>query len=480
MIRVGSKYQHLLSQNVGCACCAVLSRRSLLAGLTAAAAGVALMKTTSVQSAPTEPKGAVLFSNVKVFNGRVSVPMPTNVLVRGNTIEHISSAPLTGDASANAFVIDGGGGGRTLMPGLIDAHAHVTFNTVSMPELITGDPAYLQIRMAAGAKDLLMAGFTSVRDVGGPVFGIRRAIDENRLDGPRIWAAGTMISQTSGHVDFRTLGDLPSEGNPGTVAGFRYRYGAIADGEPEVHRVVREQLMQGANLIKLALGGGVSSNFDPIDVTEYSKAEVEAAVTDAENWGVYVTVHAYTPRAVRLAVDAGVRCIEHGHLLDEPTIKMLGDHGIWLSTQPFLDDEDRIPTIPGSENERKYRQVAAGTDRAYTAAKKYGLKLAFGTDIQFNPNGAARQAFYLPKLARWFAPADVLKMATADNAEVLAMSGARNPYPGKLGVVEEGALADLLLVDGDPLSDLKLLDNPGKNLAVIMKDGKIYKNKLSA
>ncbi|SFK37854.1 metal-dependent hydrolase family protein [Methylocapsa palsarum] len=479
MIRVGAKYQHLAIPNVGCACCAILSRRSLLAGLTMAAAGVALMKTAPAQPAPTpaEPKRGILFSNVKLFNGRIGVPKPTNVLVRGNTIERISPAQAQAGADANVFVIDGGG--RTLMPGLIDAHAHVTFNTISMPELIAGDPAYLQIRMATGARDLLMAGFTSVRDAGGPVFGIRRAIEENRLDGPRIWAAGTMVSQTSGHNDFRSLADLPSAGNPGVVAGVRFRYSAVADGEPEVHRVVREQLMQGANLIKLALGGGVSSNFDPVDVTEYTQAEVAAAVADAENWGTYVTVHAYTPRAVRLAVGAGVRCIEYGQLLDEPTIKMLSDRGIWLSTQPFLDDEDGIPTVPGSENERKYKQVAEGTDRAYTAAKKYGVKLAFGTDIQFNPKGAVRQGFYLPKLARWFAPADVLKMATADNGELLAMSGPRNPYPGKLGVVEEGALADLLLVDGDPLSNLKLFEDPGKNLVVIMKNGKIYKDKIS-
>ncbi len=137
-----------------------------------------------------------------------------------------------------------------------------------------------------------------------------------------------------------------------------------------------------------------------------------------------------------------------------------------------------IPTTPGSGNERKYKQVTEGTERAYVLSKQYGVKTAFGTDIQLNPKGAARQAYYLPKLVKWFTPAEVLKMATADNAELLALSGPRNPYPGKLGVIEEGALADLLLVDGDPLADIKLLENPAKNLLVIMKDGKIYKNAL--
>jgi imidazolonepropionase-like amidohydrolase len=187
-------------------------------------------------------------------------------------------------------------------------------------------------------------------------------------------------------------------------------------------------------------------------------------------------VHGYTPRAVRRAVEAGVRCIEHGQLLDESTIKLMAYKGVWLSIQPFLENEDAIPTAPGSENERKYKQVAAGTDRAYRLAKKYGVKTTFGTDIQLNPKGVERQPYYLPKLVKWYRPGEVLKMATADHAELLALSGPRNPYPGKLGVVEEGALADLLLVDGDPPANIKLLEEPAKNFVLIMKDGKVYKN----
>src|SRR5215813_12917381 len=240
--------------------------------------------------------------------------------------------------------------------------------------------------------------------------------------------------------------------------------------------MVREQLMQGASQIKLAVGGGVSSNYDPIDVTEYSLDEIKAAVGAAEDWGTYVTVHGYTPRAVRRAIEAGVKVIDHGQLLDEATIKLMAEKGVWLEIQPFLMDEDAIPTAPGSENERKYQQVVDGTARAYTLAKTLGVKTAFGTDIQFNPKGTKRQAFYLPKLVKWYSPAEALKMATADNAELLALSGLRNPYPGKLGVVEEGALADLLLVDGDPLANIKLLEDPKKNLVVIMKNGQVFKN----
>src|SRR5262249_37605685 len=305
---------------------------------------------------------------------------------------------------------------------------------------------------------------TSARDLGGPSFGMKRAIDEGLIEGPRIWPSGPMISQTSGHSDFRALSQLPASIIREPPPGVRFGYQAVADGVPAMLATVREQLMQGASQIKLAVGGGVSSNYDPIDVTEYSFDEIEAAVGAAEDWGTYVTVHGYTPRAVRRAIDAGVKCIEHGQLLDEPTIQLMADKGIWLSTQPFLDDEDAPPTAPGSDNERKYKQVTQGTARAYTLAKKYKVKTAFGTDIVLNPKGSERHSFYLPKLVQWYTPAEVLRMATADNAELLALSGPRNPYPGKLGVIEQGALADLLVVDGDPIANIRLIENPTKKI----------------
>jgi imidazolonepropionase-like amidohydrolase len=424
------------------------------------------------------PPPTVLYQNVRIFDGKVgTLSAPSNVLIRGNKIERISTAPIAVDRPVDTLIIEGGS--RTLMPGLIDAHAHPTFNTTPSALAATADPNYLQIRSTVHAGEMLMNGFTSVRDMSGPSFGMKRAIDEGLVPGPRIWPSGPMISQTSGHSDNRTVGDLPSSVNRFPSPGVRYGYNAIADGVDEMHKVVRENLMHGASQIKLAVGGGVSSNFDPIDVTEYTKAEIEAAVADADNWGTYVAVHAYTPKAIRQAVEAGVRSIEHGQLIDEPTMRLVAEGGVWLSLQPFLDDEDAIPTTPGSENEAKYKQVTEGTDRAYRLAKQYGVKIAFGTDIQFNPKGIERQGFYLPKLTRWYTPAEVLKMATADNAELLTMSGPRNPYPGKLGVIEEGALADLLLIDGDPIANIQLFEAPGKNLVVIMKDGKIYKNILS-
>lgn len=222
-------------------------------------------------------------------------------------------------------------------------------------------------------------------------------------------------------------------------------------------------------------GGGVSSSYDPLDVTQYSVAELRAAVEAAENWGTYVTVQAYTPRAVRQAIEAGVRCIDHGQLLDEATAKLMAEKGIWWSLQPFVDD-GRSPYPEGSPNRKKKLEMFGGTNTAYALAKKHGIRTAWGTDTLFDATAAAMQGTQLADMVRWYTPAEVLKMATSVNAELLALSGLRSPYPGQLGVVKEGALADLLLVDGDPLADLKLLADPAKRLLVIVKDGKVCKD----
>jgi imidazolonepropionase-like amidohydrolase len=237
----------------------------------------------------------------------------------------------------------------------------------------------------------------------------------------------------------------------------------------------REQLRAGATQLKVMAGGGVSSNYDPLDVTQGTDAEFRAAVAAAENWGTYVAVHAYTPRAIQIAINAGVKSIEHGQLIDEPTAKMMADKGVWLSLQPFLIDEDAIPQSP--ENKKKQETMSRGTDTAYALAKKYKIKTAWGTDTLFSAELAAKQGKQLAKLVRWYTPVEVLRMGTSGNAELLALSGPRNPYQaGKLGVVEAGAYADLLLVNGNPLADIWLIADPDKNFAVIMKDGVVFKN----
>jgi imidazolonepropionase-like amidohydrolase len=342
---------------------------------------------------------------------------------------------------------------------------------------LANDVGYTNLQAAAEAADTLMRGFTTIRDMGGPAFGLKGAIDEGLVAGPRIYPSGAMITVTSGHGDFRQLSELPR-----TIGGMLSRMeqiggSMVADSPDEVRLRVREQLMQGAAQVKLTAGGGVASPFSPLDVSTFTEPELRAAVEAAENWGTYVATHAYTPVAIQRSIAAGVRCIEHGHLMDEATAKLMAEKGIWLSTQPF-DDEDVAPLPPGAE--QKKMQVIKGTDSVYALAKKYQLKTAFGTDILFSQQLAKRQGAMLAKLTRWYTAGEALKMATATNAELLALSGLRNPYPGKLGVVEEGALADLLLVDGNPIDNITLVEDPAKNFVVIMKDGKIYKNLLAS
>jgi imidazolonepropionase-like amidohydrolase len=416
----------------------------------------------------------VLFENVRLFDGKsAQLSGPTNVLVRANKIEKISTAPISVDRSALTQIVKGDG--RTLMPGLIDAHWHTMLVRPTPVELLTVDIGYLNLLAGAEAFDTLMRGFTTVRDLGGPSFALKEAIDSAIVIGPRISPAGAMITITSGHGDFRQGFEVPRvlgapQSRAEVVGG-----SMIADSPDEVRVRVREQLMLGASLIKLTAGGGVSSPHSPLDASTFTEAELRAAVEAAENWGTYVTVHAYTPVSIQRAIAAGVKCIEHGHLMDEASAKLIAEKGIWLSTQPFPAElGNAFP--PGSEQRAKFEEVFAGTDRTYKLAKKYNIKTAFGTDVLFSQALAQQQGALLASLVRWYTPAEILIMATGTNAQLLALSGKRNPYHGKLGVIEEGALADLLLVNGDPIANIQLIADPKKNFVVIMKDGKIYKD----
>jgi imidazolonepropionase-like amidohydrolase len=427
------------------------------------------------QQSVVEPRPVTLFENVHVFDGKSDVlSESTNVLVRGNLIEKISRDPIPVDRSATTTII--AGNGRTLMPGLIDAHWHAMLIRPTAVQSINGDVGYNNIQAAAEANDTLMRGFTTVRDVGGPVFGLKRAIDDGITNGPRIFPSGAIITVTSGHGDFRQLSELPRK--IGTLSRMERIGGSmVADSPDEVRLRVREQLMQGASQIKLTAGGGVSSPFSPIDVSTFTEQELHAAVEAAENWGTYVVAHAFTPAAIQRSISAGVKCIEHGFLMDEATAKLMVEKDIWLSLQP-LPEELRQGFPVGSIQRIKADQIWPGIARTYELAKKYKIKTAWGTDVLFSRALAKRQGAILASLTRWYTPAEALIMATHTNAELLALSGKRTPYPGKLGVVEQGALADLLLVDGNPLETIDLIADPEKNFVVIMKDGKIYKNTL--
>jgi imidazolonepropionase-like amidohydrolase len=438
---------------------------------------IAAVLLTLCASAVAQPETTTLFQNVRVFDGKSgTVSAASNVLIKGNIIASVSTADIAVDPKANPTII--AGGGRVLMPGLIEAHWHAMMVAPTFATALTADMGYINLVAGREAEATLMRGFTTVRDMGGPTFGLKRAIDEGITAGPRIYPSGAFISQTAGHGDFRQLSDIPR--TPNTPLSYAERIGvaAIADSPDEVRLRTRENLMRGASQIKLMAGGGVSSPFGPLDTTQYTEAELHAAVEAAEDWGTYVAAHAYTPRSIKRAIDAGVLCIEHGHLLDDATAKVMAEKGIWLSIQPFLDDEDANPVHSPMMRARQL-EVITGTDRAYALAKKYKIKTAFGTDVLFDARLAGRQGAQLAKLVRWYTSGEALKMATGDNGQLLALSGLRSPYPGKLGVVEEGALADLLLVDGNPVENIELISDPARNFVVIMKDGKIFKNLLT-
>jgi imidazolonepropionase-like amidohydrolase len=450
-----------------------LSRRGVVAGMAASLALLGLPKPIGAQPLPVQPARPILFTNFRLFDGTSGTLRDgLRVLVEGNLIKAVAGGNPT--APDGAQVIDCGG--RVLMPGLIDAHWHSIFAALPLPTLLSADVGYIYLAASAEAERTLMRGFTTVRDVGGPAFALKQAIDEGLVPGPRIYPSGAMITATGGHGDLRPLSDVPSIG--GTLSRMEQTGGSIiADSPDQVRKRVREQLLQGASQIKLAVSGGVSSPRSPLHASTFSEPELRAAAEAAEDWGTYVTAHAYPPAPIRRAIAAGVTCIEHGHLMDEATAKLMAEKGIWLSIQPFVGDDDSICLTGQSRVDQL--QVIAGTDKAYTLAKNHKIKTAFGSDLLFSGTLTMRQGTMLTHLTRWYTASETLQMATAINAELLSLSGPRNPYPGMLGVVRDGALADLLVVDGDPIENINLIDNPAKNFVIIMKDGKIYKDALN-
>lgn len=412
---------------------------------------------------------AILITNAEIFDGVNEKTFKGNVLIEGNRIQKISELPI---AVENAITINGQG--KFLMPGLIDAHWHSYMSCNTMIDLLTADAAYTQFKAGQEAERTLLRGFTTIRDAGGPVFGLKRAIDEEIIAGPRIYPSGSIISQTGGHGDFRAVYDEP---RPFECCGLTHteEIGAaiIADGVDAVTVATRNNLRLGASQIKLMIGGGVASLYDRLEDTQYFEEEIHAAVMAAEDAGTYVMVHVYVPRAIARAIHAGVKSIEHGHLIDELTMELIAQKDVWLSMQPFTLNDNTFPT---KEQQAKHERVVEGTDNTYRLAKKYKVKLAWGTDLLFNPANTKNQNKDIGKLQTWFSNFEILKMITHDNAQLLALSGIRNPYPGKLGVIEEGAWADIILTNGNPLKDITLLENPEDNIPFIMKGGKIYKN----
>ncbi|WP_226629739.1 metal-dependent hydrolase family protein [Alloyangia pacifica] len=415
----------------------------------------------------------LLITGARIFDGvGPELVEGQDVLVQDGMIAAVGAGL---SAPEGAVVIDAGG--RVMTPGFIDVHYHLSLCNVPVADMAGSnapDLDYIGIKAAQAAEEALMRGYTSLRDVGGASWGAKLAADRDEIAGPRVWPSLRAISQFGGHGDANPRFMDPREfGGPENNLE-RLGYSRIVNGRAEVLTAVREQLKRGASQIKMHLAGGVGTEFDPIDGRQFTADEIRAAVEVAEGFGTYVTAHVYTVDGVKQAIENGVKAIEHGNLINEEIAQMMAENDVWLSPQVVV----YLTFSPdlGSVRLEKGRMVSEGLDTMFELAKKYDLKIAFGTDVVVNPEACADQNREFVERTRWFTPAEVLAQATSLSGELLQLSGDRNPYPGKIGVIEAGAHADLLLIDGNPLEDISILRDYEGSLDLIMKAGKIYKD----
>lgn len=384
------------------------------------------------------------------------------VVIRGGTIEKVEPSRAGSGPAGGATVVDVKG--RTVMPGLCDAHVHVVAWTANLPEFVRVSPFYTSVRAATILNDMLMRGFTTVRDGGGADFGFALAVREGRIAGPRILFCGRGLSQTGGHGDMRGRGEEVVEG-VGSAASLCQ----ICDGVDAVRRACRNEIRKGATHLKLMLSGGVVSPTDRLGNTQFSEEEIRAAVEEADMAGLYCMAHTYTPRAVNRAIACGVRSLEHCNLIDETSVDLFVKHGAWmvptLSTYEVLGAEGGYP----EDVIAKLAEVKDHGLHALEIAAKGGVKLAYGTDLLGPMHKHQLREFAIRSAVQ---PAvEVVRSATCYAAELFRETG-------RTGVVAEGARADLLVVDGDPLKDLACLEDPERRLLAIMKDGVFYKNRI--
>lgn len=411
----------------------------------------------------------LLFRNVRLFDGTGAGLRTANVRVTGERVDAVSSGDIP--VPAGAMVIDGAG--QVLMPGLTDAHWHM-WAVKGMPWAGSDDA----VGLAAVLKDAefqLMRGFTTVRDTGGSVFGIKAAIDRGTTPGPRCFPSGAPISQTAGHGDTDSSETIPVALGGEPSVSQRRGFTAVADGVPGVLAATRLQFKRGATQIKIMAGGGVTSDFDPIDTLQYTPAELEAIVQTAGDWGSYACAHVYTAAGIRRCLEAGIVSIEHGHLLDDATAALMATKGAWLSNQPFEAGDNLLS--PEQLVKAQESLGSGGWQTSVRLAKKHGVKVAFGTDLFSRTRTSRTENVMLPRLGAVFANAEVLRIATSGNAALFERSGHRNTYrAAPLGVIREGAWADMLLVRGNPLDDLRVLEDYERNLLAIVKNGIVHKN----
>jgi imidazolonepropionase-like amidohydrolase len=369
-------------------------------------------------------------------------------------------------------------GGHTLMPGLIDAHVHV-FIAAPLAQLGDMPLTWLAASAMRLMREMLLRGFTTVRDTAGADWGIKAACDAGLVEAPRLFISGMAISQTGGHGDFRRR----TEGVPvcRCCAGL-HALTRIVDGVPEMLRAVREELRKGADHIKLMVSGGVASPSDPLESLQFRLDEIEAACQEANNWGKYVCAHAYAAEAIRRAVGSGVRTIEHGNMLDESAARLMAERKAFLVPTLITYDamhrrgrEIGLPETSALKNEEVLR---FGLE-SIAIARRAGVEIGFGTDLLGNLHEEQSREFVIR--SRVEKPIEVLRSATLVNARILRREGQPGKVvPGVLGEVVPGACADLIAVDGDPLRNVEVLGNQGEHISMIMKAGRLYKNELSA
>ncbi len=407
---------------------------------------------------------AILFKNATVLDGRSDGALPGHsVLVEGGLIREVSDGPI----SSRAQVIDLGG--RTLMPGLIDCHVHVVATMVNLAQNAQVPSELLALRTRRLMNEMLMRGFTTVRDVGGASYALVEAVEEGLIEGPRLFTSGKALSQTGGHADLRSRYDDRDASYWTSKIG---PLGRLCDGVSEVRKAAREELKQGAHFIKIMANGGVASPNDPIHFLGFSREEIAAAVEEARNAGTYVAAHLYTDEAIRRAVECGVHSLEHCNLITGATARFARAAGAiacpTLVTYEYLKSEGESLGLP-AVSVAKIDSVRLSGLESLQIMKDAGLPMAYGSDLLGEMHKYQSEEFVIR--ARALPAIDVVRSATVVAAKLLRQEG-------KLGIVAPGAHADIIIVEGDPLKDLSLLTRQGAHISAIMKSGRFYKNKL--
>jgi len=408
---------------------------------------------------------SVLFQNFRLLDPRRNELLDgMEVLVEDNLVREVSDRPITG---IGPYRIDLGG--RTLMPGLIDAHIHVVLTEVNLRLLADVPLTLLAAKASASMRAMLMRGFTTLRDTGGADWGIKAAVEQGLFTGPRLFIAGQPLSQTGGHADhrMRTQTTVLCPCCSGLAWTSR-----VADGVPDVIKATRDELRKGADHIKLMVSGGVASQADPLESLQYRMDEIEAAVEEATRWGSYVCAHAYSAKAIERAVRGGVRTIEHGNLIDAPTAKLMAERGAYMV--PTLVAYDSLKKrgsdygLSGYSLAKNELVLHAGL-RSLEIARAAGVKIGFGSDLLGQLQNDHTNEFAIRREV--MGAADIIRSATLVNAGIVRQEG-------EIGEIVPGAFADMLVVDGDPYRDLGLLQNEGRNIKAIMLDGKFVKNEI--